>query len=98
MSISSNMLHILPGHYIYLEASGHRNQGAKLDSKDYPGGDYCVDFYYHMYGADIGYLRLNAISGTHEYHLTTWSGNQGNHWVHQRLNAHVHTTGTFKVI
>ncbi|XP_045213596.1 astacin-like [Mercenaria mercenaria] len=84
------------GHYIYVEASGHKNQGAKLDSQAYPGGDYCVDFYYHMYGSDIGYLRLNVVSGTHEYHLKQWDGNHGDHWVHQRMNAHIHTSGTFK--
>ncbi|KAL4240304.1 Meprin A subunit beta [Mactra antiquata] len=83
-------------HYIYVEASGHKNQIAKLDSQAYPGGDYCLDFYYHMYGAETGSLRVNVIAGSLIYHLKTWSGDHGNQWIHQRLNAHIHTSGSFK--
>ncbi|XP_060600150.1 zinc metalloproteinase nas-13-like [Ruditapes philippinarum] len=84
------------GYYIYVEASGHKSQVSKIDSKLFAGGDYCVDFYYNMYGSDMGYLRLNVIAGTHMYHLKQWSGNHGDHWVHQKMNAHIHTSGTFK--
>lgn len=80
-----------------MEASGHQNQIAKLDSQQYPGGDYCLDFYYHMYGAQTGSLRVNVVAGATTYHLKTWSGDHGDHWTHQRMNAHVHTSGTFKV-
>jgi meprin B len=82
--------------YIYVEASGHSNQAAKLDSKSYPGGDYCLEFYYHMYGSNMGTLYLNAVSGTHTYHLHTWSGDHGNSWHHYRVHINMHTTGSFK--
>ncbi|WAQ95435.1 MEP1B-like protein [Mya arenaria] len=83
-------------YYLYLEASGHTNKVAKLDSKAFAGGDYCVDFYYNLHGVNIGSLTLNVVAGTTIYHLKTWSGEHGEHWYHQRLNAHIHTTGTFK--
>ena len=38
--------HVCLDYYIYLEASSHTNKVAKLDSQQYPGGDYCIDFYY----------------------------------------------------
>jgi len=33
-------------HYIYLADPGHTNKVAKLDSKLYHGGDYCIEFQY----------------------------------------------------
>ena len=87
----------ISAYYVSLEASGHANKVGKLDSKEFSGGDYCVEFYYHMFGAGINNLYLNVVSGTHTYRLKTWSGDHGDHWVHQRMNAHVHTSGTFKV-
>jgi len=83
-------------HYIYIEASSHTNQVAKLDSKQFAGGDYCVDFYYNMYGSETGSFILNVVAGTTVYHLKTWAGNHGTNWIHQRVNAHIHTSGTFK--
>lgn len=87
----------ISGKYLYLEATSHVNQTARLDSKEYPAGDYCIDFYYHMYGSDMGSLSLNILSGTHIFHLKTWSGNQGNQWYHQRLNVHIHASVNIKV-
>ncbi|KAH3871454.1 meprin A subunit alpha-like [Dreissena polymorpha] len=82
-------------YYLYLEATGHANKVARLDSKLYPGGDYCVDFYYHMHGAGIGSLYLNVKAGAQIIHLQSWSGEHGTSWAHIRLNAKVHTTGYF---
>ncbi|WAR17386.1 NAS30-like protein, partial [Mya arenaria] len=56
-------------YYIYLEASGHTHKAAYLDSKTYPGGDYCVKFYYHMHGANIETLRLYAVAGGTKHSL-----------------------------
>ena len=50
-----------------------------------------------MYGSEMGQLVLNVVAGSTTYHLKSWSGNHGSAWYHQRMNAHVHTTGTFKV-
>ncbi len=49
------------GWYVYIEASSPRvkDQVARLESEviDTPSL-YCVDFWYHMYGADIGALNV----------------------------------------
>jgi meprin B len=82
--------------YLYVEASGHSNQYARLDSKSFPGGDYCIDFYYHMYGSDMGTLTLNVKAGSQILKVHTWSGNHGDHWTHQRASVNIHTSGTFK--
>ncbi|XP_052268606.1 meprin A subunit alpha-like, partial [Dreissena polymorpha] len=82
-------------YYLYLEATGHANKVARLDSKLYPGGDYCVDFYAHMHGSGIGSLYLNVKAGNQIIHLQSWSGEHGTLWAHIRLNAKVHTTGYF---
>ncbi|XP_052765114.1 zinc metalloproteinase nas-6-like [Mya arenaria] len=82
-------------YYIYLEASGHTHKAAYLDSKTYPGGDYCVKFYYHMHGANIETLRLYAVAGGTKHSLRSFTGDHGNTWHHQSINAHIHTTGTF---
>jgi len=84
-------------YYLYIEASGNPNKHAVLTSKTYPGGDYCITFYLHMYGPDVGFLDLNAVATSQEI-LHTWSGDHGDQWSHKRVNAHVHTTGSFQVI
>jgi len=50
-----------------------------------------------MYGTNIGQLVLDVVAGSTTHHLKTLSGDHGNHWNHQRVNAHVHTSVTFKV-
>jgi len=53
-SLSLTNYHIYTGtslcfvldHYIYLVDPGHTNKVAKLDSKLYHGGDYCIEFQY----------------------------------------------------
>jgi len=83
-------------YYLYVESTGHQNQYARLDSKSYPGGDYCVDFYYHMYGANMGTLKLNIKAGTQLLPVHSWSGNHGDSWMHQRVSVNIHTGGSFK--
>ncbi|XP_078334103.1 MAM and LDL-receptor class A domain-containing protein 1-like [Crassostrea virginica] len=73
------------GHYMYIEASSPARPGqlARLFTPKYPAvnQDQCLQFYYHMYGSQIGKLnvklRLNNALGS-----TIWSksGNQGNQW------------------
>ncbi len=71
-------------YYYYTEASGNNSKKAFLYSP-------CIDltgksgaqlsFYYHMYGATMGSLSLEAsIDGTNWDVLWTLSGNQGNSW------------------
>ncbi|XP_033751994.1 MAM and LDL-receptor class A domain-containing protein 1-like [Pecten maximus] len=73
------------GHYIFIESSNPRrpNNKARIISPMYSATStaQCVQFYYHMYGSQIGSLNLklkvqNAIGNA----FWTKSGNQGNKW------------------
>ena len=50
-------------------------------------GPLCLDFWYHMYGGDIGenalqvYMR-NGAEGGSEQHVWSESDNQGQEWLH----------------
>lgn len=81
------------GYYLYLEASSPRkvNDTARLFSPVYPedlsGG--CFVFWYHMYGATTGGLRvyLKPESYVFDEVKPTWAknGDQGNHWLQGKV-------------
>ena len=52
------------GHYMYIETSAPRrpNDKARLSSTTYTKStnDECLQFYYHMYGANIGTLNVKV--------------------------------------
>ena len=80
----SNFYALVPGHYMYIEASQPRRQAdyAQLQSPFYssPTGG-CLSFYYSMNGAQMG--TLNVIfkqTGSTDKKLWTKSGNQGTKW------------------
>lgn len=71
------------GHYVYIEANGHR-QGAKarLIAPSYSGrSSTCFQFYYNMHGQHIGtlsvYKKTSRGLGTPIWSL---SGEQGTGW------------------
>ncbi|KAK0165406.1 hypothetical protein PV328_003921 [Microctonus aethiopoides] len=76
------------GHYLYIEASGRLvNDTARIISPLYNESltdNGCFSFWYHMYGATIGILRiymkpeLNSLPEI----IFEKSGNQGNRWIH----------------
>ena len=77
--------HIFPplGHYVYIEANGHR-QGAKarLIAPSYSGrSSTCFQFYYNMHGQQIGTLSVYKKTarglGSPIWSL---SGDQGTGW------------------
>eukprot|EP00795_Rhopilema_esculentum_P012712 gene12712-3431_t len=74
------------GHYMHIEASYPRVPGdrAVMESPAYPAtiGGKCVEFYYHMYGADMGTLRMFLRKGGRIDRTPVWtlSGDQGNVW------------------
>ena len=81
---------------MYIETSFPRQQGdiAKITSPWLQFiGSMCLKFYYHMYGADIGTLKVN-INGTNAY-LFTASGDQGNKWL--IANIDVNLSGMYAV-
>lgn len=48
-----------PGHYIYLEASNPRRRGdTALLLLKLEGSSFCMRFWYHMYGRDMGSLKI----------------------------------------
>ena len=44
-------------------------------------GPICVDFFYHMYGADMGSLRLSVLLGPEDVVVWSRSGDQGDKWI-----------------
>ncbi len=64
---------------MYIETSSPRQAGdnAKLNTPDLQfSGQMCLKFYYHMYGASMGTLKV-IINGNNVF---TASGNKGNLW------------------
>ncbi|XP_072042533.1 uncharacterized protein [Amphiura filiformis] len=73
------------GHYIYTEATGRvAGDTARLISPPFPGNvgsRACINFWCHMYGSDIGTMRVyarTAVGGDTE--LWSTSGNHGDQW------------------
>eukprot|EP00058_Branchiostoma_floridae_P026505 XP_002611996.1 hypothetical protein BRAFLDRAFT_86955 [Branchiostoma floridae] len=87
------------GHYLFIEASSPQEVGhnAILRSPIYPPRDdgYCLDFYYHMYGVNVGDLNVYLFTGVRQEDLD-WSmtGNQGNQWL--RASISINPTSNFQ--
>ena len=77
---------------MYIEVTG-RGLGDKavLTSPEISTGPgkYCLDFWYHMYGADIGSLNVHLLYGDQNQILWDLSGNQGNMWNRALVNINV---------
>ena len=71
-------LHFFAGKYLYIEAtSWSTGDNAKLElAVPRNKSSCCLKFYYHMYGANMGTLKV--FSGNNK--IFTKSGNQGNYW------------------
>ena len=78
-------IHLIAGHYFYIEASSPRRYGqkARMLTPVYPAtSGECIQFYYHMYGTGMGTLVLHTMSnGQITGDIFTKSGNQGNRWI-----------------
>ena len=63
---------------MYIEASSPRrqNDNAKLSFTSAGSGSFCMTFYYHMNGRDIGVLKVYS-GGQIKF---SKSGSQGNTW------------------
>jgi len=67
------------GYYIYIETSNPRvpNDNAKLEFKPSLGsGATCISFYYHMFGRDVGALKV-SVNGKQAF---VKAGTQGDKW------------------
>lgn len=84
------------GKYLYLEASYCLSKEAHLvtpciDLNGYASAQF--SFWYHMYGADMGELHVDVLSGgkwTNDV-MTTLSGNKGNSWFQSIVNLNAFT-------
>jgi hypothetical protein len=78
------------GNYIYTEASNPRDLGDEailftnsIDISSLTNPE--LNFYYHMYGADMGDLDIELFDGTNYINIFTLSGDQGDQWFQQSL-------------
>ena len=70
------------GSYIFIEAS-QKNTGDKarlLSDEIEPSETVCIQFWYHMYGSDIGNLSIYLKTNQSETLVWSLSGDQGNRW------------------
>lgn len=78
-----------PGVYAYIEASDpqKRNDRARLISPVVRAKRVCVDFWYHMYGTNMGWLLVIYRDPASKRERRLWykSRNQHNEWHNERL-------------
>ncbi|XP_078360420.1 MAM and LDL-receptor class A domain-containing protein 1-like isoform X2 [Oculina patagonica] len=81
------------GYYMYTEATGQSSgDTAKLNSpKLLSRGSGCLMFYYHMYGASMGTLKVYINGGL----VFTESGDKGNMWL--KANVDFYVWGIYEV-
>ena len=73
---------LLSGAYIFIEAS-QKNSGEQarlLSDWIEPNETVCVQFWYHMHGADIGNLSVYLKTNQSESLVWRLSGDKGNRW------------------
>lgn len=79
----------LEGVYLYAEASFPRREGdrARFLTPLLPGsGPKCLIFYYHMFGAEMGSLRVALVEEAREKAVWTREGNGGDLWRSARVD------------
>lgn len=94
------------GRYLYREASGNSNQRADLLSPSFNLDAYSnlqIEFYYHMYGSDMGELRVDVFSGGvwNEDMMPALIGQQQNAlddpWKKMAIDVSAYATDDFRV-
>ncbi|XP_071956933.1 MAM and LDL-receptor class A domain-containing protein 1-like [Antedon mediterranea] len=98
------MPRLITSYYVFIEASSPRVIGeqAWLVSESFPvNQDFCLSFWYHMYGADAGtfnvYLQTAIIDPSGWELKWTLSGDQGDYWQHALVDVKS-TTTVFEVV
>ncbi|BFZ04222.1 hypothetical protein BsWGS_07261 [Bradybaena similaris] len=87
------------GHYIYVETSMPRQQddATRIISTDVNGGTYCLQFYYSMYGQNVGSLYMYVKTGqTLPLPTLHLQATQGRAWHVERLRIAV--AGIFNIV
>lgn len=77
------------GHYMYIEtSSGQQNARAEMWSNwYYSNGQHCIQFFYHMFGDDIGTLSILVSYRGYPLRYVRFqrSGNQNDTWIMGRI-------------
>lgn len=84
------------GHYVYIEASSPRVKGevARLTSDRFKvsaGFNWCLRFWYHMYGNSVGSLKVKIkiypFNPSRPYYRTLWTqqSNHGDVWLSDQV-------------
>nr|XP_054757010.1 MAM and LDL-receptor class A domain-containing protein 2-like [Lytechinus pictus] len=90
---------LVTGTYLFIETSiGAQGDAARLRSSFAPPSSYCLEFWYHMYGATIGSLNVYIQNNQSTAGLPIWtrSGSLGNSWT--RGSVAIVDTYAFRVI
>ncbi|KAJ8050465.1 MAM and LDL-receptor class A domain-containing protein 2 [Holothuria leucospilota] len=85
------------GWYIHIDVTGQNiKTWARIVSPEIQAGNigYCMQFWYHMYGATVNQLNVFKRSGATDTVEWTRRGNQGDRW----LRGQIFMTGSFKVV
>ena len=74
------------GQYAYFETTGlgDNTVTSALSSQLYTH-DYCMSFWYHMYGINVGTLIITTVGSPV---LFSKSGNQGDQWFNERISVY----------
>ena len=77
---------LFPGYYLYIEASSPRRQGdlARISTPQYQAttGSMCLQFWYHMWGQNMGSLQIFVQDSSGKKSIWKRSGNQVNLWLY----------------
>lgn len=92
LMIKENTCTISAGFFMFIEASNPRklNDTAVLQSKIFlPSGERCLQFYYHMYGEDMGAMHVLYSSDAGDKKIWEKQKDQGNQWhlAHVQLSS-----------
>ena len=72
------------GYYVYIETSGSRRNGdkARLVSPNVNSGQYCLTFWYFMYGQHVDHLNVYIMAGNTIPSTPLWTRarDQGRAW------------------
>ncbi|CAH1274186.1 MAMDC2 [Branchiostoma lanceolatum] len=70
------------GYYMHIDGTG-QSSGKKARLKSpliFARGDFCLEFYYHMYGSTVGTLNVYRDRSSPRNRVWSMTGNQGNAW------------------
>ena len=88
---------VFPGRYVFIEAS-HRKYGDKarlISDWLEPNKTMCIQFWYHMYGRDVGKLNVYIVANSSQTQEWSQEGNQGNRWFFAQVP--IYHTSPYKV-